>query len=114
MNELFVNVKVDREERPDLDTIYMSAVQALTGHGVWPLNGFLMHDRTPFYGGTYFPPEDRGGMPGFAKVLDAVADAYNNRRADIEENAEQTRELLQRISHDWARSESLGPALLTK
>ena len=65
MNEHFVNIKVDREERPDLDSIYMTAVQAMTGHGGWPLNVFLTPDGTPFYGGTYFPPEDRPGLPGF-------------------------------------------------
>ena len=69
MNELFVNIKVDREERPDLDEIYMSAVQMLTGRGGWPMTLFLTPDRKPFYGGTYFPPEDRGGMPGFPRVL---------------------------------------------
>ena len=75
MNDLFVNIKVDREERPDLDSLYMSAVQSMTGHGGWPLNVFLTPDGTPFYGGTYFPPEDRMGMPGFPKVLEAVASA---------------------------------------
>lgn len=114
MNELFVNIKVDREERPDLDAVYMTAVQAMSGHGGWPLNVFLTPDGTPFYGGTYFPPEDRGGMPGFPQVLDAVADAYHNRRADVEENAEQTRELLQRLSREWPRSESLSPSIATR
>ena len=114
MNELFVNIKVDREERPDLDGVYMTAVQAMSGHGGWPLNVFLTPDGTPFYGGTYFPPEDRGGMPGFLQVLDAVSDAYHNRRADVEENAEQTRELLQRLSRDWPRSESLSRTIATR
>lgn len=114
MNDLFVNVKVDREERPDVDTIYMTAVQAMSGHGGWPLNVFLTPDGTPFYGGTYYPPEDRGGMPGFPHVLDAVAEAYRDRRADVEENAEQTRDLLQRLSRDWPRSESLTPALTAR
>jgi len=114
MNELFVNIKVDREERPDLDAVYMTAVQAMSGHGGWPLNVFLTPDGTPFYGGTYFPEEDRGGMPGFPQVLDAVSDAYHNRRADVDENAEQTRELLQRMSRDWPRSESLSPTLTTR
>src|SRR5512147_191753 len=75
MNELFVNIKVDREERPDVDGIYMSAVQAMTGHGGWPLTVFLTPDGVPFYGGTYFPPEDRHGMPAFSRVLRSVADA---------------------------------------
>src|SRR3954468_345506 len=76
MNELFVNIKVDREERPDLDGIYMQAVQALTGSGGWPMTVFLTPDGVPFYGGTYFPPEDRGQMPGFPRVLAGVAEAY--------------------------------------
>src|ERR1044071_8086713 len=81
MNQLFVNIKVDREERPDLDGIYMQAVQALTGHGGWPMTVFLTPEGLPFYGGTYFPPVDRQGMPSFQRVLAAVSDAYRNRRA---------------------------------
>ena len=69
MNEHFVSIKVDREERPDLDAIYMEAVQAMTGHGGWPMTVFLTPDGVPFYGGTYFPPEDRHGLPGFPRVL---------------------------------------------
>ncbi|MGH7654555.1 MAG: thioredoxin domain-containing protein, partial [Gemmatimonadaceae bacterium] len=76
MNEHFVNVKVDREERPDLDSIYMQAVQAMTGHGGWPMTVFLTPDGVPFYGGTYFPPDDRHGMPSFKRVLRAISDAY--------------------------------------
>ena len=72
MNEHFVNIKVDREERPDLDAIYMEAVQAMTGHGGWPMTVFLDPDGVPFYGGTYFPPDERRGMPGFRMVLEAV------------------------------------------
>ena len=83
MNRLFVNIKVDREERPDLDSIYMSAVQAMTGHGGWPMSVFLTPDGEPFYGGTYFPNDERGGMPSFPRVLQSVYDAYRNRRADI-------------------------------
>jgi uncharacterized protein YyaL (SSP411 family) len=77
MNALFVNVKVDREERPDVDAIYMTAVQALTGHGGWPMTVFLTPEGKPFYGGTYFPPEERHGMPAFPRVLDSVARAYH-------------------------------------
>ena len=69
MNELFINIKVDREERPDIDDIYMNAVQMMTGRGGWPLTVLLTPDLKPFYGGTYFPPEDRGGMPGFPRVI---------------------------------------------
>ena len=71
MNDYFVSIKVDREERPDLDSIYMQAVQAMTGHGGWPMTVFLTQDGVPFYGGTYFPPADRQGMPAFSKVLRA-------------------------------------------
>jgi uncharacterized protein len=112
MNELFVNIKVDREERPDLDSLYMTAVQAMTGHGGWPLNVFLTPDGTPFYGGTYFPPEDRMGMPGFPKVLEAVANAYQERRDEVDENAQQVRELLRRATQDLPRADDLRPDLL--
>jgi uncharacterized protein YyaL (SSP411 family) len=87
MNRDFVNVKVDREERPDVDGIYMRAVQALTGQGGWPLTAFLTPDGKPFYGGTYFPPRPRHGMPAFTQVLAAVADAWRNRRDNVLENA---------------------------
>src|SRR6478672_5826817 len=73
MNERFVNIKVDREERPDLDAVYMQSVQAMTGHGGWPMTVFLTPEGVPFYGGTYFPPEDRPGMPSFQKILTAVS-----------------------------------------
>jgi uncharacterized protein YyaL (SSP411 family) len=96
MNRLFVNIKVDREERPDLDGIYMTAVQAMTGHGGWPMTVFLTPEGVPFYGGTYFPPEDRGNHPGFPRVLAGVAEAYRSRRDDVEKNAEQMRQALQR------------------
>ncbi len=83
MNELFVNVKVDREERPDVDSIYMQAVQAITGHGGWPMTVFLTGEGVPFYGGTYFPPEDRHGMPSFRRVLASVSEAWTSRRDEI-------------------------------
>jgi hypothetical protein len=95
MNELFVNIKVDREERPDLDTIYMAAVQAITGQGGWPMTVFLTPDGEPFYGGTYFPPEPRHRMPAFRTVLTSLADAYHERRGDIAQNAAVLRERLQ-------------------
>jgi uncharacterized protein YyaL (SSP411 family) len=85
LNERFVSIKVDREERPDVDSIYMQAVQMMTGHGGWPMSMFLTPDGRPFYAGTYFPPDDRHGMPGFRRVLLHVADAYRSRRADIEQ-----------------------------
>jgi len=80
LNEHFVSIKVDREERPDLDQIYMDAVQLLTGRGGWPLTVFLTPETKPFYGGTYFPPEDRQGMPGFPRLLTAIADAVASAR----------------------------------
>jgi uncharacterized protein len=87
MNELFVNVKVDREERPDVDAIYMTAVQAMTGRGGWPMTVFLLPDGRPFYGGTYFPPQPRHGLPSFRQVLQAVAAAYRERRGEVEQSA---------------------------
>ena len=83
MNERFVCVKVDREERPDVDQVYMKAVQAMTGHGGWPMTVFLTPGRVPFFGGTYYPPEPRPGMPSFTQVLDAVHDAWTNRRDEV-------------------------------
>jgi uncharacterized protein YyaL (SSP411 family) len=90
MNEHFVPIKVDREERPDVDSIYMDAVQAMTGHGGWPLTVFLDPDGVPFYGGTYFPPESRYGMPSFRQVLEGVTSAWQTRREEIASAAEQT------------------------
>jgi len=87
MNRLFVNIKVDREERPDVDRIYMDAVQAATGRGGWPMTVFLTPTGEPFYAGTYFPREDRDGMPGFKRVLEAVADGWDHRRAEIIDQA---------------------------
>ena len=79
MNDHFVNIKVDREERPDVDAVYMSATTALTGHGGWPMTVFLDHERRPFYAGTYFPPEPRSGMPSFRIVLEAISAAWEER-----------------------------------
>ena len=87
MNEHFVSIKVDREERPDLDDVYMAAVQAMTGSGGWPMSVFLTPDLRPFFGGTYYPPADRHGMAGFPRVLTAVADAYRTRRSEVEQQA---------------------------
>jgi uncharacterized protein YyaL (SSP411 family) len=98
MNRHFVNIKVDREERPDLDSIYMDAVQAMTGHGGWPMTVFLTPEGKPFYGGTYYPPEDRMGMPGFPRVLEALAEAYRSQREELERGAEEMREQLGRAA----------------
>ncbi len=97
MNALFVNIKVDREERPDIDHIYMSAVQMLTGRGGWPMTVFLTPSGKPFYGGTYFPPQDRHGLPGFRRVLLAVAQAYRDKPDDIRQSVEQLMSALQRL-----------------
>ena len=85
MNDNFVCIKVDREERPDLDDIYMTAVQMMSGHGGWPLTVFLTPGLRPFFGGTYFPPEDRAGMPGFRRVLAAVRRSFDEERESVEE-----------------------------
>ncbi len=87
MNENFVNIKVDREERPDLDQIYMNAVQMMTHHGGWPMTVFLTPEAVPFYAGTYFPPEDRYNMPGFPRVLISIAEAYRERPDDVAQTA---------------------------
>src|SRR5689334_4646892 len=87
MNRDFVNIKVDREERPDVDSIYMSAVQRLTGQGGWPMTMFLTPNGKPFFGGTYFPPHDLYGRPGFPKVLSAVAAAWREQRAEIDQQS---------------------------
>jgi uncharacterized protein YyaL (SSP411 family) len=85
LNELFINIKLDRDERPDIDRRYQQAVSAMGGGGGWPLSVFLTPDKQPFYGGTYFPPEDRQGRPGFRKIVGAVSDFYRTRRADAED-----------------------------
>jgi uncharacterized protein YyaL (SSP411 family) len=95
LNELFVSVKVDREERPDLDQVYMAAVQALTGSGGWPMSVFLTPDGHPFYGGTYFPPEPLHGMPSFAQVLTAIARAWQDRREELVRGGQQLAQALQ-------------------
>ena len=99
MNELFVNIKVDREERPDLDEIYMNAVQAMTRQGGWPMTVFLTPDLKPFYGGTYYPPEDRYGRPGFPKVMHAVAEAFNEKNEQVLEQADQITTQLSQMSN---------------
>ena len=88
MNEHFINIKIDREERPDLDHIYMDAVQAISGSGGWPLNVFLTPDRKPFYGGTYFPPRPAYNRASWKDILTGVADAFKNKRFQIEAQAE--------------------------
>jgi uncharacterized protein YyaL (SSP411 family) len=96
MNENFVSIKVDREERPDIDALYMDAVQAMTGSGGWPMTVFLTPEGLPFYGGTYFPPKDRYGMPGFPTLLQRISDYYRTRRDKVEETAAQFRDFYSR------------------
>ncbi|HSB29069.1 MAG TPA: thioredoxin domain-containing protein [Pyrinomonadaceae bacterium] len=112
MNENFVNIKVDREERPDLDQIYMNAVQMMTHHGGWPMTVFLTPDAVPFYGGTYFPPQDRYNMPGFPRILISVAEAYRERRADIAETSKSLVNELRRLSETTSAAEPLEKELL--
>jgi len=112
MNENFINIKVDREERPDIDGIYMQAVQAMTGHGGWPMTVFLTPGGLPFYAGTYFPPADRHGMPSFQRVLAAVGDAYRNRRGDVERTTTQLREFFAATTHPTRPTGALTPTLL--
>jgi uncharacterized protein YyaL (SSP411 family) len=115
MNERFVNVKVDREERPDVDAVYMQAVQAMTGQGGWPMTVFLDTEGRPFYGGTYFPPVERQGMPSFVAVLDAVAEAWRERRDDLFEQAARLHEAIARGARlPGGDGSSLSPAVLAE
>lgn len=113
MNKLFVNVKVDREERPDVDDIYMQAVQAMTRSGGWPMTVFLMPDGRPFFAGTYYPRESRYGMPSFRDVMSAVHEAYVNRRDDVEKQADSLKDALNRdMLNIGGTDDDLKPALL--
>src|SRR5918993_2306918 len=112
MNENFVNIKVDREERPDLDQIYMNAVQMMTHHGGWPMTVFLTPEGVPYYGGTYFPPEDRHNMPGFPRVLIALSEAYRERPDEIAETTASIRKELERLNAAQETSELLTKDLL--
>ena len=112
MNENFVNIKVDREERPDLDQIYMNAVQMMTHHGGWPMTVFLTPDAVPFYGGTYFPPQDRYNMPGFPRILISVAEAYRDRQADIAETSKSLVKELKRLSETSTSDQPIERELL--
>ena len=115
MNQLFVNIKVDREERPDLDEIYMNAVQILTRQGGWPMTVFLTPDQKPFFGGTYYPPEDRYGRPGFPKVMYAVIEAYNDKNDQVLEQADQITAQLNQMSNLVTSQENeLTEELMTK
>jgi len=108
MNEGFVNVKVDREERPDIDGIYLRAVQMMTGQGGWPLTVFLTPDGVPVYGGTYFPPAPRHGRPGFPQLLEAIRTAWSERRTELLASTEQLREILERSTLPQSNAEITG------
>ena len=112
MNDNFINIKVDREERPDLDQIYMNAVQMMTGHGGWPMTMFLTPEGVPFYGGTYFPPEDRYNMPGFPRVLLGVAEAYRVRPDEVAETSASMLRELQSMGQTRESSEILTTEIL--
>jgi len=111
MNNNFVSIKVDREERPDLDQIYMDAVQMITGRGGWPLTMFLTPDAKPFFGGTYWPPEDRQGMPGFARILAGVANAYQSGAREVTHNVEKLTEALGALAKYQPPAGDLRPDL---
>lgn len=113
MNEGFVNIKVDREERPDVDAIYMNTVQMLTGSGGWPLTVFLSPDGKPFYGGTYYPPEDRYGRPGFPRVLQAVLQAYNDKPTELTRTTEQLLAGLAKLSTFESKASALTRETIT-
>jgi uncharacterized protein YyaL (SSP411 family) len=112
MNEHFVSIKVDREERPDVDALYMEAVQAISGHGGWPMTVFCDPDGVPFYGGTYFPPAEGRGMPSFQMVMEAVLDAFENRRDELRERAPETRTRLGAIGAIEPADEAPGAGTL--
>jgi uncharacterized protein YyaL (SSP411 family) len=112
MNRHFVNVKVDREERPDVDQIYMQAVQSMTGHGGWPMTVFLTPDGEPFYGGTYFPPVERHGLPGFPRLLQALADAWAHRRGEVLSSAQKIGEALAQSDRLRSSTQLLTDAIL--
>jgi uncharacterized protein YyaL (SSP411 family) len=112
MNENFVCIKVDREERPDVDDIYMEAVQGMTGQGGWPLTVFLDSDGVPFYGGTYFPPEPRGGLPSFRQVLEATAGAYRGQREELREASTRIKQSLGAVAQVEQSQEPLAESML--
>jgi uncharacterized protein len=114
MNEHFVCIKVDREERPDVDALYMEAVQGMTGHGGWPLTAFLDPDGVPFYGGTYFPPEPRPGMPSFRQVMEAILEAWSTRREQIKSAAPRTRQQLGAVGRIEPSRELLSESIVAQ
>src|SRR4030043_469145 len=114
MNERFINIKVDREERPDLDELYMNAVQVMTGSGGWPMTVFLTPDLIPFHAGTYFPPEDRRGSPGFPKILVIISDYYRSHRDEVGKMEAQIKHALHQIVEIVPSEEVLNNKVLSK
>lgn len=113
MNSRFVCIKVDREERPDIDAIYMDAVQAMTGHGGWPMTMFLSPEGIPFYGGTYFPPEDRHGLPGFARVLQGISEAWVSNRQEVIEQGKNLIDQIERSTRPVPSKDPLTNSLIS-
>jgi uncharacterized protein YyaL (SSP411 family) len=110
MNQHFINIKVDREERPDIDETYMTAVQIMTGRGGWPMSVFLAPDLKPFYAGTYFPPEDRGGLPGFPRILQALSEAYQQKRDTVVQMGQEVESRLHTMAAAGAAGRDFTPA----
>src|SRR5262245_53409201 len=114
LNERFVAIKVDREERPDVDDLYMEAVQGMTGQGGWPLSAFLDPDGVPFFGGTYFPPEPRHGLPSFRQVLEATSEGYRQKRDELTAAADRIRQGLGAAAQIEQSRDPLTPELVAK
>ncbi len=114
MNQRFINIKVDREERPDLDQIYQLVVQLMRRSGGWPLTVFLTPDQRPFFGGTYFPPHEKYGMPGFPQILTALSDAYATQRGEVEEQAQEITAAIGRVHSSSAGTPDVGPDVLER
>src|SRR5258708_5027162 len=114
MNEYFVPIKVDREERPDLDEIYMKSVQLMTGQGGWPMTVFLTPEQKPFFGGTYFPPEDRHGMPGFKRLLAVMAQAWHDQRDKLELSSQELSEHMRQMNSVERKETELDRSLIER
>src|SRR5579862_4234801 len=112
INQLYIPVKVDRDERPDVDARYQSAISAISGQGGWPLTAFLTPDGKPFFGGTYFPPEDAMGRPGFKRILLGVSEAFRNKRADVDNSARALEEAVAKAELHHAARGSLDPGII--
>ncbi len=112
VNENFIAVKVDRDERPDIDSRYQAAVSAISGQGGWPLTAFLTPDGKPFYGGTYFPPDERMGRPSFKRVLMSIAGAFREKHADVSEQADMVMNALSQAESFTGRSAAFSPRIV--